>query len=35
MLSEGILTMRIMFVTCVLTILGGLGYFTVIGALHR
>lgn len=35
MLSEGILTMRTMFATCVLTILGGLCYFTAIGALHR
>lgn len=29
------MTVRAMFALCVLTVVGGLGYFTVIGMMHR
>ncbi len=35
MRAEGILTMKSVFAGCVVIILGGLAYFTVIGAMHR
>lgn len=32
---EGRLSMRGLFVTCLVVIVGGLGYFIAIGAMHR
>ncbi|ROQ93670.1 hypothetical protein EDE04_0067 [Streptomyces sp. 2132.2] len=35
MRAEGRLTMRSLFVLCLVVVVGGLVYFTAIGAMHR